>query len=134
MLMQDLRSHFELQIFRDGRWIISAVYDDRHAALSEAWRLDRAGRMVRLKEENGNGSGARTLFISTKIKDTWKVERHRIATRAHHPHAPHPAAMPIDDESFHEGFHPYRLLAVFTLIVLLGLAAIFGLHSLYYSI
>ena len=50
MLMQELRSHFELQIFRDGRWIISAVYEDRDTALAEAWRLDRTGRLVRLME------------------------------------------------------------------------------------
>jgi hypothetical protein len=132
MLMQELRSHFELQIFRDGRWIISAVYDDRNTALTEAWRLDRTGRLVRLKEESGNGSGARTVFISTRIKESWKLERQRIAARAR----TRPVSVPLvkEEPEQDEGYHPYRLLALFTLIVALGLGAIFGLHSLYASI
>jgi hypothetical protein len=134
MLMQELRSHFELQIFRGGRWIISAVYEDRDTALAEAWRLDRTGRLVRLKEESGNGSGARTVFISARIKETWKVERQRIAARAR----ARPVSVSVMEMEAEpqrdESFHPYRLLALFTLIVALGLGAIFGLHSLYATI
>jgi hypothetical protein len=137
MLMQNLRSLFELQIFRDGRWIISSVYDDRDIAMTDAWRLDRSGRKVRLREDSGSGSGSRTVFVSTKVKDTWKVEQQRIAARAR-AHALHPQQpaeeLPAKEPELDMSFHPYRLLALFTLIVFFGLAAIFGLHSLYASI
>jgi hypothetical protein len=123
------QSTFELQIFRDGRWIISAVYDDRHVALSEAHRVDKGGRMVRLMEESGDGDGARTVFLSAKIRDTWKAERQRIAAGAHHPPTPHGRRV-----SHHSEINPYRLLALFSLVAFLGLAAILALRTLYTAI
>jgi hypothetical protein len=121
------RSTFELQVFRDGRWIISAVYDDRNLALAEARRLDKAGRVVCVREESGDGSVRRTVFLSTKIKDSWKLERRRIAAGAD----PHPPSFDTDCSPRHNETNPYRLLAVFSLLAFLGLAAVLALRTLY---
>jgi hypothetical protein len=129
-------SSFELQIFRDGRWVISAVYDDRYTALDEARRQDRAGRMVRLKEENRDAS-TRTIFLSSKIKDSWKLECQRIAERAHRYAMTPPYGIDSASEvaSTHvESLRPFRLLAIFSVVAFLGLAAIFALRSLYSGI
>ena len=127
------RTSYELQVFRDGNWIISAVFDDRQTALNEARRMDRHGRIVRLKEEQFHHSGAgqktHTIFLSPKVKDSWKVEQDRIAARGFArtvtfgTRAPH-----------RKGLNPYYLLAMFTLMMFMGLAAILALRTLYDSV
>jgi hypothetical protein len=123
---------YELQLFRDGHWVISAVFDDRREALEEAHRLDRSGKLVRLRadeiDDSGKSRGTRTVFLSSTIKKTWKAERERIAQRERR----HPMAR-MDDDDGERGhpINPYVLLAIFAAIAFSGLAAIFALRSLY---
>ena len=125
-------ANYELHSFRDGNWKISAIFDDRTEALIEARRLDRQGRIVRLREElvdaEGNDRGAKTIYLSTTIKNTWKAERERIATRGVRPIRAH-ASVTGHDEPAHR-INPYMLLTIFTGLAFLGLGALVALHSL----
>ena len=63
---------FEIHTFRDGRWKIDSIFDDRELALYEAQRMDGSGRYsgVRVVEEafdeNDKKTSARTIFRGTK--------------------------------------------------------------------
>lgn len=128
-----MSENYELQTFREGHWKISAIFDDRTDALIEARRLDRQGRIVRLREESmdseGNDRGARTIYLSSTIKNTWKAERERIATRGVRPIAVRGGRVDDDDEPAGR-INPYMLLTIFTGLAFLGLGALVALHSL----
>ena len=59
---------FELQIYRDGKWKMDSVYDDRDTAIDEAKKTEQRGRYagVCVVEENydeaTNQTTSRTLF------------------------------------------------------------------------
>jgi hypothetical protein len=125
---------YELQLFRDGHWVISSVFDDRREALQEAHRLDRTGRMVRLRADEvsaaGQSRGMRTVFLSSTIKKTWHAERERIIQRGIRPLR---RSAKVDDEAAHR-VNPYFLLFIFSLVAFGGLGAIFALRMLYAAI
>lgn len=127
---------YELELFRDGRWILSAVFDSRGEALDEARRLDRSGHMVRLCAEEfdamGNSRGMRTVFVSAAVKKSWKAERERIA-QIERRKAVDQIETDVDSETEMEErpLNPYILLAVFTGITSGGLVALLALRSLY---
>ena len=127
-------ANYELHTYRDGAWKISAIFDDRNEALTEARRLDRQGRIVRLRQEvvdaEGNDRGMKTIYLSSTIKNTWKAERERIATRSMRPIRAHVSLPDDDDEPVHR-INPYMLLTIFTGLAFLGLAAIMMLRTLY---
>jgi len=127
------RTSYELQVFRNGHWTITSVFDGRGEALNEARRLDRAGKMVRVREDStdkyGKGRGARTIYLSTTIKNTWKDERKRFAARGIDRDAAGSAGAAPEPER--TSINPYYLSAVFLAVVFVGLFAIFGLRSLY---
>jgi len=122
---------YELQMFRDGHWVISSVFEDRAQALEEARRLDRSGKMVRLRADEvdtaGNSRGIRTVFLSSTIKKNWKAERERMMQRG----TRHlmPLRMEDDVEERHP-INPYLLLAIFSAVAFGGIAAIFALRTL----
>jgi hypothetical protein len=126
---------YELELLRDGRWIISTVFDGRGEALEEARRLDRAGEMVRLRAEEcdamGNSRGMRTVFVSGAVKKSWTAERERIAQLGRRQ-----AAEQIEDdvdsgELEEPTVNPYALLGIFTLVAFGGVGAILALRELY---
>ena len=129
------RATYELQRFQDGHWVISAVFDDRRAALAEAHRVDRSGKLVRLRADevhaSGKSRGTRTVFLSSTIKRTWQAERERIALRG-----ARPTRWGREDEEPQEGrsINPYFLLAIFTVVAFSGLGAILALRTLYAAI
>ena len=127
------RTNYELQVFRGGHWTISSVFDDRDRALIEARRLDRTGKMVRLREDStdkaGKGRGLRTIYISATIKNNWREERSKIATRGTRARSGGFAADTLDPSP--KPINPYYLASIFFLVVFLGLGAIFALRSLY---
>ncbi len=47
---------YELQVYQNGGWQFDSYYDDRDLVLSEAERIDAAGRYlgVRVREERFN--------------------------------------------------------------------------------
>jgi hypothetical protein len=126
---------YELQTFRDGHWVICSVFEDREEALQEARRLDRSGKMVRLRADevdpSGHSRGIRTVFLSSTIKKNWKAERERMIQRGVH----HPVPLRRQDTGKEEHpMNPYVLLGIFTVVAFGGLAAIFALRTLYAAI
>jgi len=126
------QTSYELQVFRGGHWTISSVFDDRDRALIEARRLDRTGKMVRLREDStdkaGKSRGLRTIYISATIRDNWRAERTKIAARGTRTRSGSfsgetlaPLPKPIN---------PYYLASIFFLVVFLGIGAIFALRTL----
>ena len=124
-------TNYELQMFRDGHWVISSVFEDRTQALEEARRLDRTGKMVRLRADEvdpaGHSRGIRTVFLSSTIKKNWRAERERMMQRG----TRHPMPLPREDDG-EEGhpINPYLLLGIFTVVAFGGIAAIFALRTL----
>jgi|KBSSwiStaDraftv2_1062776.scaffolds.fasta_scaffold1168534_1 hypothetical protein len=127
---------YELELFRDGRWIISAVFDGRGEALEEARRLDRVGEMVRLRAEEcdamGNSRGIRTVFVSGAVKTSWTAERERIAQLGRRQAAEEiesevDSGMELEEPTV----NPYALLGIFTLVAFGGVGAILALRELY---
>jgi hypothetical protein len=125
------RESFELQVFRDGHWIFGAVCDDRAQGLREMLRLDRSGRLVRLQaatlDATGKANGSHVLYPRTAGTDTRIGDRRHIAvgTRPSHRPPSHAEAHPASR------LNPYILLATFSLIVFLGIAAILALRTLH---
>ena len=66
---------FELQVYQNGSWQFDSYYDDRDLVLSEAERIDTAGRYlgVRVLEETFNeergSSSYKTIFSRLKKND-----------------------------------------------------------------
>ena len=125
------KTNFELQIYRDGHWVIGAVFDDRAEALHEALRQERSGKIVQLREESQDSTGkfrtARTVYLSSTIKNIWKAERQRLAARAGLSRRTNTGA---DGNRLTE-LNPFVLLAIFSLVTFLGIAAIFALRTLH---
>ena len=66
---------YELQVYQNGSWQFDSYYDDRDLVLSEAERIDTAGRYlgVRVLEETFNeereSSSYKTIFSRLKKND-----------------------------------------------------------------
>lgn len=127
---------FELQTFREGKWKIDSVFDDRTYAIDEAKRLDASTRYsgVRVVEENydeaTNGVTSRTLFRGGAAKSDNAGTKQAPA--------PRPAPSGGTGGAFKGGYRgrkakksgflvPVLLLLV---VVLGGAAALLGLHHL----
>ena len=124
---------YELQLFRGGRWIVSGQYVDGGDALADARRLDRGGKLVRLRAEtlnrSGRGLSTRTIFLSSAVKTIWRDERRKLAMQsAGASHTPE-AAIAVASR----GPNPYVLLAKFGVIAFAGLAMLVALQSLYHG-
>ncbi len=70
---------YEIHAFREGRWKIDSVFDDRELALFEAKRMNRGGRVsgVRVIEEVYDEitkkSSIRTIFRGSKVSPSNKA-------------------------------------------------------------
>jgi hypothetical protein len=122
---------YELQSFRDGRWIISGHFTDQPAAMEQARRLDRAGKLVRVRAEtcsrSGRGLTTRTVYLSSTVKNIWHDERHKIVIPRVKP--PQGCDNAVLSES--NAINPYFLLVKFSMIAFAGLAVLVALHSLH---
>jgi len=123
---------YELHLFQAGRWIVSGQYVDATDALADAHRLDRRGKLVRLRAEtlnrSGRGLSTRTIFLSSAVKTIWRDERRKLALPS--AGVSHKPATAIADHS--RGLNPYALLAKFGVIAFAGLAMLVALQSLYH--
>lgn len=67
---------FEIQTFRDGRWKIDSIFDDRALAIYDAERMDSSNRFSGIRvveeiyDEITNETKTRTVFRSTKGDQT----------------------------------------------------------------
>ncbi len=74
---------YEIHTYRDGRWKIDSVFDNRELAVFEAKRVDRSGRVsgVRVIEEVYDEitkkSSIRTIFRGSKVSESNKASTRR---------------------------------------------------------
>ncbi len=131
---------FEIHTFRGGKWKIDSVFDDKELALFEARRMDESSRYsgVRVIEENFNESSnetvTRTLYkggraekqasvIQREVKDEAKKTARRKGAKGRTGKGKRPVkkkkksgiAMP---------------LIILSIIVIVGLGALFGLQHI----
>ncbi len=137
---------YEIHTFRNGRWKIDSVFDDKELALFEAHRMDGSGRFsgVRVVEEafdeNDNKTSARTIFRGSKAtqanqkdantksrsRQDAEIERRRKAARdAERRRIQQRKAKKKRDET-----NPYRLATILLLLALFGLGALYTLEHL----
>lgn len=127
---------FELQTYKDGRWKMNSVFDDRKYAIDEATRLDQTTRYagVRVIEENyneeTNESTSRTLFRGGVAK----------SDNAHKPksapkHAPQRGGTGRETQTKsvrkprEKKSNILVPVLILMIIILAGLAALFGLQQ-----
>jgi hypothetical protein len=132
---------FELQIYQNGQWQFDSYFDDKDTVVSEAERMNASGRYsgVRVLEETykeGSNACEYHVIFSRLGKDSgasnWR-DRYQSAGST---------AKPADDEDVARRLKPKHrpqprkksspigLIAVASVIVLLGIAAVIGLRSI----
>jgi len=134
---------FELQIYKNGQWQFDSYFDDRDTVVSEAERMNRTGRYAGVRvlqetyKENSNACQYHVIF-SRLGKDgsaganDWR-DRYQ---------GPPPASGADEDERSlrrhrdrprpqkkRKKSNPVALVAVATVLVLAGIAAVIGLRS-----
>ena len=131
---------FEIQTYLDGKWKIDSVFDDRELALFEAKRVDAGSRYsgVRVIEENydesSNLTTTRTIFRGGNV-DRMKEARNAAQTAPTKGAARRGAGSremggnkrPRRNQQTSNFLIPVLILSV---LVLAGLAALFGLQEL----
>ena len=133
---------FEIHTFHNGRWKIDSVFDDSDLAVLEARRLNdgKAQLGVRVVEEEFDEQSrrtmARTIFHSSNVGDPGRTRRRdqppaaaaeparRSATI---PTASEPSSGPLSTSA--SGGHS-RLIPKLTVVLVLTVAAFFGIQSL----
>jgi hypothetical protein len=135
---------YEIHTFQGGRWKIDSVFDDRDLAMFEAHRMEESGRhpAVRVIEEefdeNTHKTKIRTIFRGTKVAEAnaqtlertrevrEKVQQHRAQN------AQGKARKRVEAARREKArkSNPFRLIALFSVITLFGLAAVVALRFL----
>lgn len=132
---------FEIHTFHDGRWKIDSVFDDAELAVLEARRLNDGKHQLGVRvveeefDEHSRRTMVRTIFHSSSVGDPGRTQRQsqpragaeparRSATI---PTASEPASGPpgAGDSAGHR-----RLIPKLTVVLVLALAAFFGIQSL----
>ena len=131
---------FEIHTYQDGKWKIDSVFDDRELALFEARRVDEGSRYsgVRVIEENYDE--ASDLTTTRTIFRGGTADRQERARKAKAKSGARPAARRGAGAKEHgKGKHakkakkkssPVVPVLILTVIVAVGLAALFGLQHL----
>lgn len=125
---------FEIHTFREGVWKIDSVFDDKDLAVTEAQRMERAGRYsaIRVVEESYDEAtdkgNTRTVYRSTKVDriNTESAERRKAPPTI----APPPKkALPKKKQA---SFTQMMIVACLTLgaIVVAGMGIMYALHTL----
>jgi hypothetical protein len=129
---------FEIHTFRGGNWKIDSVFDDKELALFEARRMDESSRYsgVRVVEENFNESSnetvTRTLFKGGRAEKQASVRQQEVKNEAKKT-----ARRKGAKGRTGKGKRPIRKkkksgivmpLLILSAIVIIGLAALFGLQ------
>jgi hypothetical protein len=121
---------YEIHTFRDGKWKIDSVFDDKDLAVYEAQRMEKGGRFSAVRviqetyDEETQRTSVRTVYRTTKV-DTTNVAALR---RRAQPLAVAPPPPPRRVKQ--HGVSPAVLLLTLLLIVLGGLGALYLLQNL----
>ncbi len=135
---------FEIHTFRNGRWKIDSIFDDKELALFEAQRMDGSGRYLGVRvveeafDENDRKTSARTIFRGTKAaqsnekalkaksraREEVEIERRRKTARDAE------RRRVLLHKAKKKESNPYRLISLLLLLVLLGLGALYAQEQL----
>ena len=131
---------FEIHTYQDGKWRIDSVFDDRELALFEARRVDEGSRYsgVRVVEENYDEASdlttTRTIFRGGNVDRQEKARKARQAVKARNAalsgagsREPARSRRPKKNQKSSSILIPVLILSV---LVIAGLAALFGLQEL----
>lgn len=136
---------YEIHTFQGGRWKIDSVFDDRDLALFEAHRMDESGRHPGIRvieeefDEHTQKTKIRTIFRGSKIGEAnaQALERHRevrekvAQQRAQTAQEKARQRTEAARREKARKSNPFRLIGLFTLITVFGLAAVVALRFLY---
>jgi len=120
---------FEIHTFRDGKWKIDSVFDDKELAVYEAQRIEKGGRFSAVRviqetyDEETQRTSIRTVYRTTKV-DRINVEGER---RRAQPLAV--AAPPKPPRPRKHDISPVALLLTLTAIVLGGIGVLYLLQN-----
>jgi hypothetical protein len=120
---------FEIHTFRDGKWKIDSVFDDKELAIYEAQRMDKGGRFSAVRvvqetyDEETQRTSIRTVYRTTKVdRINFEGERRRAQPLAI-------AAPPKPPRPRKPGISPVALLLTLTAIVLGGIGMLYLLQN-----
>lgn len=120
---------FEIHTFRDGKWKIDSVFDDKELAIYEAQRMEKGGRFSAVRviqeiyDEETQRTSIRTVYRTTKV-DTGNVEARRRRAQPLTVATPPPPPRPRQ-----HAVSPVALLMTLIIIVLGGLGALYVLQN-----
>jgi hypothetical protein len=120
---------FEIHTFRDGKWKIDSVFDDKELAIYEAQRMEKGGRFSALRvvqetyDEETQRTSIRTVYRTTKV-DTGNIDALRRRAQPLAVAAPPPPPRPRKHT-----VSPVTLLITLMLILLGGLGALYLLQN-----
>ena len=130
---------YEIQTFQEGKWKIDSVFDDRDLALFEARRVDEGNRYAGVRvieeiyDEASDLTTTRTIFRGSRADRNERARKAAAASRsaARAPRAttkdPTRRARPAAKPTATSFLIPILILSV---LVVAGLAALFGLQQL----
>jgi hypothetical protein len=129
---------YEIQVYQNGKWEFDSYFDDRDLVISEAERLDGAGRYsgVRVVEEiyseETNKSETRVIFSRLKKAPARRAASPPLTVGAARgdPEVQPRYTGPRSAPAKRKGAHPMLLIAVALGIVLLGIGAIIVIRQL----
>ncbi len=133
---------YEIHAYREGRWKIDSVFDDRELALFEAKRMDQGGRFsgVRVIEEVYDEitkkTSIRTIFRGSKVTESNKVsitQRHQTVREAKEARIRREKDERLRSQTqikneMRRKSNPYRLVTIMALLGLLLIGAMIGLQ------
>jgi hypothetical protein len=120
---------FEIHAFRDGKWKVDSVFDDKELAVYEAQRMEKSGRFSAVRviqeiyDEETHRTSVRTVYRTTKV-DRTNVE---IEKRRNKPLSV--AAPPAPSKRRKSSISPVLLLMTLIAIVLGGIGVLYLLQN-----
>ena len=132
---------FEIHTFQGGKWKIDSIFDDRDLAVFEAQRMEGSKRHLGIRvveetfDENTQQTAVRTIYKGTAVDSPSQAEpkKQQSAPKGGRPAAKgggaprrHSKAAPRPKQEKSNGL----LLAIFSIIIIVGAGAIIALRLL----
>lgn len=120
---------FEIHTFREGKWKIDSIFDDKDLATYEAQRMERGNRFSAVRviqetfDEETQRTSTRTVYRSTKV-DRMNAEGERKRAQPLSVAAP-----PRPPKPKKPGISPVLMLLTLSAIVLGGIAVLYMLQN-----